>query len=73
MGNHTITFTKKGLKEYKSLYDEAVKNNHQSFVHKGGLQKVNEAKKLIDRFEKEFSHPVHILAGSTQVTLPYED
>jgi ABC-type uncharacterized transport system substrate-binding protein len=74
---HTTTWNKEGLKEYKALCDEAIKNKHNSFVHKGSLQDVGRAKKLIKQLEKAFNDPVmkiaSMLYNSNQVTIPYED
>lgn len=69
---HTITFTKDGLKAYKALYDEAVSNNHESFVNNGMLIKVIHAKKLIDKLEAAFNQPEAIILNVSQVTIPYE-
>jgi hypothetical protein len=69
VGEHTITFDKDSLNEYKGLYNEAVENKHSSFVHKGNLQDVNRAKRLIDRFEKEFSNSI----SGNKATIPYKE
>lgn len=69
VGEHTITFDKDSLNEYKRLYNEAVENKHNSFVHKGNLQDVNRAKRLIDRFEKEFSNSI----SGNKATIPYKE
>jgi len=63
-----MTWDRASLKEYKEKCDEAIKNKHNSFVHKGALQDVREAQKLIERFEKEFEKSY----GSNEVTIPYE-
>lgn len=65
--SHKMSWDRASLKEYKDKCDEAIKNKQDSFVHKGALQNVNEAKRLIERFEKAFekSH------GANEVTLPY--
>lgn len=64
--NDTITFTKENLTQYKKFVADAKSKGESTFVNRGMLQSVDNAQRLIDRFEPHFASGI-----KSKVTIPY--
>jgi len=56
-GNHTITFDRAGIEEYKTLIKEATEKRECYIIVKNMLVKIWDAEKLVRKFEPHFVNP----------------